>query len=103
MPEQPEGTSEKSALFLHPEGFGIIRSLISAIPPEVFIIVVVDGTDDLAGVAVGNHVGGDVLVTRDPAPMTVLPPMDTPGMMMAPAPIHTFLPMLTGAENWGVP
>ncbi len=36
-------------------------------------------------------------VTTDPAPIVVLSPIVTPGKIIAPPPIHTLLPIVTGA------
>lgn len=42
---------------------------------------------------------GTSLVTTAPAPISASSPTVTPGMMSAPPPIHTFLPILMGRPN----
>jgi hypothetical protein len=39
------------------------------------------------------------LVTTDPAPMTLLSPMVTPGVMVTDPPSHTLLPIVTGSAS----
>ena len=50
------------------------------------------------------QLSGIDLVTTLPAPMVVLSPIITPGNSIAPPPIHTLLPIVTGAvydfQNW---
>ena len=50
-----------------------------------------------AGVAAGYHLAGNGMGDYTAAPITVLSPMVTPGSKIAPPPIHTLLPMVTGA------
>ena len=42
------------------------------------------------------------LVTSDPAPITLLSPIDTPAKIIAPAPIHTLLPIIIGAAKFSL-
>ena len=50
----------------------------------------------LAGFPTARELDGISLVTILPEPMMTLSPIETPGLMMAPHPIHTSLPMVTG-------
>lgn len=50
----------------------------------------------LAGLPTATQRAGILRVTTLPAPMVVPLPISTPGNMMAPPPIHTLEPILTG-------
>lgn len=51
----------------------------------------------LHGLPNANTPLGIFLVTTDPAPMVTSSPITTPGIMMAPPPIQTLFPMVTGS------
>lgn len=42
---------------------------------------------------------GTLFVTTAPDAMTALSPIVTPGLIIAPPPIHTWFPMVTGLPN----
>ena len=57
------------------------------------------GRNTRQGLPTATTPAGISLVTTDPAPMTLLSPMVTPGQMTTLPPIQTLLPMRTGLPN----
>ena len=57
------------------------------------------GRSTRQGLPTATTPAGMSLVTTDPAPMTLLSPMVTPGQMTTLPPIQTLLPMRTGLPN----
>ena len=57
------------------------------------------GRNTRQGLPTATTPAGISLVTTDPAPMTLLSPMVTPGQMTTLPPIQTLLPIRTGLPN----
>ena len=68
-------------------------------PPQELLEEDIDTNRPLQGTPHAKTFAGTLRVTTLPAPITALSPIVSPGQMIAPAAIHTLLPIVIGAQS----